>query len=118
MFCDRATSSELFYLTCGGWGLSGLIVSIGIQLGKLTSHQIQAETLPLEDIFQLPALLKARSLKDDLIYSWHDFNSQSHWGRGFLKVGRYLKSFQNETPDEIPDFERTKGPKKSSSSAR
>lgn len=91
IFCDRKTNPDLFHLTCGGWGLTGVVVSIGIQLGKLKSRHIETETLPITDIFQLPALLKERSATDDLIYSWNDFNSSQNWGKGFLKVGRYKK---------------------------
>jgi decaprenylphospho-beta-D-ribofuranose 2-oxidase len=92
VFCDRSQNSEAFHLTCGGYGLTGVVVSIGIQLGQLSSPIIESETLPLENIFDLPKALKERSLTDDLIYSWHDFNKTKNWGHGFLKVGRYKKS--------------------------
>jgi len=89
IYCDRTQNENLFHLTCGGWGLTGVILSVGIKLGRLKSSQIQTETIPFNDIFELPQLLQARSQTEDLIYTWHDFNTSKNWGRGFLKTGRY-----------------------------
>jgi decaprenylphospho-beta-D-ribofuranose 2-oxidase len=90
IFCDRVTNPEIFHLTCGGYGLSGIVISFGIQLEKLSSIEVETQTLPIDDIFALPKLLLERSMTDDLIYSWHDFNSATRWGAGFLTVARYL----------------------------
>lgn len=110
VFCDRANNAEIFHLTCGGWGLTGVVLSVGIQLGKLKSPHLETETLPIEDIFQLPALLQERSKTDDLIYSWHDFNSTKKWGHGFLKVGRYKKEASEKNfnlGEELKILEKT-----------
>lgn len=96
VFCDRTENAELFHLTCGGWGLTGVVLSLGLQLGRIQSQHIETETLPIENLFELPALLKERSALDDLIYTWHDLNSSRRWGQGFLKAGRYR---QYNTPE-------------------
>lgn len=101
VFCDRTRNENLFHLTCGGWGLTGVVLSVGIKLGRLKSNHIQTETIPINDIFELPQLLQERSLTDDLIYTWHDFNTQKSWGRGFLKTGRY-----SSTADSFNNIEK------------
>lgn len=99
IFCDRTNNSDLFHLTCGGFGLTGLVISMGIQLGRLLSDRIESEAIIIEDIFELPKLLRERSVVDDLLYSWHDFNaSGSKWGKGFLKAGRYQTKLAGELP--------------------
>ncbi len=95
MFSSRDENKDLFDLTCGGFGLTGIVLSVGIKLGKLTSNMIETETIPVEDIFQLPRLFNECSTKFDLLYSWHEFNSQTSWGHGFLKVGRQINSESN-----------------------
>jgi decaprenylphospho-beta-D-ribofuranose 2-oxidase len=88
IFCDRNSNMELFDLTCGGFGLTGVVLSVGIKLGKLKASGVETKTIPVEDIFQLPSLLKEHSSKFDLLYSWHEFNTPKKWGHGFLKAGR------------------------------
>jgi decaprenylphospho-beta-D-ribofuranose 2-oxidase len=91
IYCDRSENSALFHLTCGGWGLTGIIISVGIKLGFLESHQISTDTLPVSDIFELPQLLLEYSKTEDLLFTWHDFNKTKNWGEGFVKVGRLIK---------------------------
>lgn len=90
IYCDRVTHPEAFELSCGGFGLTGIALSVGIKLGQLESTGIETETIPVEDIFRLPKLLRENSSKFDLLYSWHEFNSKKNWGRGFLKAGRRM----------------------------
>ena len=91
IYCDRLTNPEVFNLTCGGFGLTGIVISVGIRLGRLMSSGVETETIEVEDIFQLPKMLKENSSKFDLLYSWHEFNTQNNWGHGFLKAGRQVE---------------------------
>ncbi|MBK7962087.1 MAG: FAD-binding protein [Bdellovibrionales bacterium] len=91
IYCDRLTNPEVFNLTCGGFGLTGIVISVGIRLGRLMSSGVETETIEVEDIFQLPKMLRENSSKFDLLYSWHEFNTQNNWGHGFLKAGRQVE---------------------------
>jgi decaprenylphospho-beta-D-ribofuranose 2-oxidase len=116
--CDRHTHPEVFHLTCGGFGLTGIVISIGIQLGRLVSHSIDTETLRVDDIYQLPALLKARSSTEDLLYSWHDFNTSKNWGWGYLKMGRLQAASSTEKVDYDNELRSLKKAKSLSANSR
>lgn len=52
--CSSSENTELFRATCGGQGLTGVIISAEIQLEKITSHKLDVTTLKagnLEEAF-------------------------------------------------------------------
>jgi len=56
MLCSRSQNQELFHATCGGMGLTGVILSATIRLGKVHSAYIKQTTIRaanLEEIFNL-----------------------------------------------------------------
>lgn len=87
--CSRNENEELFHLTCGGWGLTGVIVTVGLQLEKVESPYILSNSITVPSFKELPELLLENSRLYSMLYSWHDLESSKHWGKGFLKVGKF-----------------------------
>lgn len=87
--CSRNENEELFHLTCGGWGLTGVIVTVALQLEKLESPYILSNSIAVPSFKELPELLLENSSLYSMLYSWHDLESSRHWGKGFLKVGQF-----------------------------
>ncbi len=83
---DRQTNLSLFDLTCGGYGLSGVVLSIKLRL-TAACQKVRMQHHSLASIFELPKVLEELSAKSDLLYSWHDFSSAAKQGRGFVIQG-------------------------------
>lgn len=112
-------NSELFNLTCGGFGLTGTILSAKLKISRLPSPFMDVVTEPIDDIIQLPGLLTDRASQSDFIISWHDFvQAGARFGTGFVQWGKFSgaasgssqKNQQsapdtapNTAPDKIPD---------------
>jgi decaprenylphospho-beta-D-ribofuranose 2-oxidase len=88
----------LFELTCGGYGLTGLILSSKLQLKRLPSQQVRVKSLPCPHLRELPQRLSEESENSDLLYSWHDLMSQRPMnGPSFIRTG----SFEPTPPGAI-----------------
>jgi hypothetical protein len=111
-------NTELFNLTCGGFGLTGTILSAKLKISKLPSPFMDVLTEPIDDIMQLPDLLTDRAAQSDFIISWHDFvQTGARFGTGFVQWGKFshaasgssIKNQQN-APDTIPNTAPNKIP--------
>ncbi len=79
---------DLFRLTCGGYGLTGNIQSVTLQLQPIRSGLVRVTTRLLEEIGRLPELLAEVAQSADLVYTWHDFTcTDDRFGRGMLTAG-------------------------------
>lgn len=84
---------ELFRLTCGGYGLTGNILSARLKLKSIPSPMAEVTLVPVDDITKLPEMLKASAARADFVFSWHDFDSRgSDFGKGFIQEGRFIES--------------------------
>lgn len=83
---NRETGRDLFDLTCGGFGLTGIIVSATLRVEQSRGSWVEFETLPIKNIVQGAEILLARRDSADFLYSWHDL-SRPDSGRGFVSCG-------------------------------
>jgi decaprenylphospho-beta-D-ribofuranose 2-oxidase len=88
---SRNQEAKLFQLTCGGYGLTGNIVTARLKLTPLPSMLVRLEASRIRSCTELPAALSNVALESDLVYSWHDFNARgSNFGGGLLISGKFL----------------------------
>src|SRR3990167_2014728 len=85
-------NSEIFELTCGGFGLTGIIISAKLRLshieGDVITHNIKVDNLL--DTFNA---LNDLSDKSDLLYTWNDLSTFGRkFGRGFIVSGNFSRS--------------------------
>jgi decaprenylphospho-beta-D-ribofuranose 2-oxidase len=98
---SREKAPELFALTCGGYGLTGNILSARIRLTALPCNRVRLNIRPVSDAFGLVRMLPEAAAKSDLVYTWHDFMSRgTAFGRGFLITGSF--STENQFASEPP----------------
>jgi decaprenylphospho-beta-D-ribofuranose 2-oxidase len=110
--CSKTINKKLFISTCGGMGLTGIILSAKIQLLKIPSNFIK-ETI-----------VKSNSLKETMNYfknfnhkkyivSWIDSSAKKHkLGRGLIYIGEHIKQPNKNfskyrsfnLPFEFPNF--------------
>jgi len=95
-------NSDLFHATCGGMGLTGMIVSASIQLKPIASSNIRETTLKLPC---LADVLQAFDEHDDAPYSvaWIDCLAKGKaLGRSLLMLGEHADDNSLQTPPLKP----------------
>ncbi len=91
-------NKEIFDLTCGGYGLTGHIISAKIRTRSLVSSTMALYIIPLDDILDTPAYITKAAKENDFVVSWHDFSARgAEFGRGFLLVGKFVAGSENSS---------------------
>ncbi|QJR16508.1 FAD-binding oxidoreductase [Usitatibacter palustris] len=86
MTLSRTQNAALFELTCGGFGLTGCILSATLIARPIEGSQVEVRTEAVDDARALPAVLRRHAESADFAYSWHDFNTSAP-GPGFVMSG-------------------------------
>ncbi|HND04235.1 MAG TPA: FAD-binding oxidoreductase [Candidatus Obscuribacter sp.] len=93
---------EVFDLTCGGYGLTGHILSAKLKTKPVTSRRMALMNLPFDDVSLTPRMLKECARNNDFVVSWHDMTaSGAGFGRGFLMMGKF---FPGDGSDEEKQY--------------
>lgn len=90
---SRASNLKLFDLTCGGFGLTGHLLSAKLRVSKLKSQYMNLHTEELTNIYDLPLALERIFKRDcDMLLSWHNFLLNGNkFGHGFIQYGFFAK---------------------------
>lgn len=110
--CSKESNKELFYATCGGMGLTGVIISAKIKLKKINSIFINQKTIKTKN---LKETFDAFEDYSNYPYSvaWIDCLSKGKkLGRSVVMVGdfaddgylEYKKGFKLNIPFNFPSF--------------
>ena len=107
--CSPTENPGLFWLTAGGFGLSGFLLSVDIALTPLPGNGLVVERHRVADLAQAARLMEAAGATADYLYSWHDLNAGgSKFGRGIVYVERFgtapgrVRSFRESTTSFTP----------------
>ena len=89
LICSKWQNAELFRMTCGGQGLTGVILSAKIQLKKIESRfidQVCIKTKNLRETFEVFTQYKNSSY----MVAWIDSTAEgSKMGRGHVTIGEF-----------------------------
>jgi decaprenylphospho-beta-D-ribofuranose 2-oxidase len=85
---------ELFGMTCGGFGLTGVIVNATLQLTSLPGTDVDVAFNPVRSLSE--AIERLAVSTDDFCYSWHDATPGRSFGRGLVTSGRWIRSEHGE----------------------
>jgi len=104
---DEEKYPDLFRLTCGGFGLTGHIVTAILRATPIPNDTIEVNLIPIADLPTGAEQLLCTAASDaDFIYSWHDFNAPADsFGRGFIYAARFAKeggAMKQQTLRELP----------------
>lgn len=95
MQLSRDENADVFGLTCGGFGMSGVIVDITLQLVELPSNAFEVKKISVASLDEAMLKLAEYSEKSDFIYSWHDGTRRGKaFGAGVIFLGSWLKGKQ------------------------
>ena len=87
---DPKHGTDLFRLTCGGFGLTGHILSATLRLSPLPSTAILARTEGLESLEDAQEALARHASDAELVYTWHDLALRgARFGAGTIHSARF-----------------------------
>ena len=86
--CSSKTNPELFYATCGGLGLTGIIINVKIKLLRIKSKNIDVKIVKTKDFEE--TIQKLNDLKDyKYLVAWSDTLSKKNNGRSIIFCGEH-----------------------------
>lgn len=95
MMCSRQNNADLFWATCGGMGLTGVVLEVAFQLKKIETSYIRQKQIKAANLDEVMVLFAEYS---DFTYSvaWIDcLKTGSGFGRSILLLGEHA------SPNEI-----------------
>jgi len=100
LHCSKSNNSALFHSTCGGLGLTGIIISATIQLKRIPGTSITETTLKTKDLEHTFDLFEQHE-KSTYSVAWIDgMASGSKLGRSLISFGEHSEhpSLDTSTP--------------------
>jgi FAD/FMN-containing dehydrogenase len=97
--CSPSVHSELFFATCGGMGLTGIILEASFRLKKIDSAMISQKAIRCSG---LDEILEQFDITEHWTYSvaWIDcLSTGKSLGRSILMLGEHSKA-ENSTPEK------------------
>jgi decaprenylphospho-beta-D-ribofuranose 2-oxidase len=83
--------AELFRATCGGFGLTGIIVQATLRTQALAATGVEISVSAVQDPASAGDLLVELSAAGDFAHAWLDFARPAHgFGRGHVTLGRLV----------------------------
>ncbi len=81
---------ELFRASCGGYGLTGIILSARLRVTPLPGRAAEISLIPAESVQEAAALLAAMPPDCAGAHSWHDFaRFDQRFGSGHVRLLRF-----------------------------
>ena len=94
VICSRSERPELFHATCGGMGLTGLIVGVNLRLLRIESAYIQQTTFKATNLEEALQLFETHSASTYSV-AWIDcLASGEALGRSLLMIGEHARDGQ------------------------
>ncbi|WP_226662620.1 FAD-binding oxidoreductase [Microbulbifer aggregans] len=110
--CSRNQNASLFYATCGGMGLTGLILEVEIRLKRVPSSFIDATTIKTKNLEETVEILEENHSSTYSV-AWIDcLTTGSGLGRSLVMLGEHTKEgglvvgkkAKLSVPFDMPDF--------------
>ena len=103
---DAAHEPGLFALTCGGYGLTGVVLAATLQLEPLPGWRAAVERVPIGTLAEGLAEIRERTERSAYAYTWHDGTpSPGRFGRGFVYEG-HIPPGPPPSPPVVPVYRR------------
>lgn len=84
---SRELNPDLFALTCGGFGLTGIITNVTLQLIRLPASHVCVSRASIQNLKEAVQVISQS--EDDFSYSWHDATPTARFGKGIVFNGRW-----------------------------
>ncbi|HKO93596.1 MAG TPA: FAD-binding oxidoreductase [Polyangiaceae bacterium] len=90
--CSREQQRDVFDLTVGGMGLTGVINSVTLKTVPLPGDALEVESVAVRDVHEAVALMQQSAGSVDCIYSWHNLQRSSGFGPGVVFRERFVSA--------------------------
>jgi decaprenylphospho-beta-D-ribofuranose 2-oxidase len=91
MRCSPTEHSDIFGLTIGGFGLTGLVTSVRLRLQRCAVPAMSVKCLPVSDLAATVRAMQSFGSSADLLYSWNNLSiSGRRFGQGVVYVGKVV----------------------------
>ncbi|HKC10822.1 MAG TPA: FAD-binding oxidoreductase [Vicinamibacteria bacterium] len=102
---DRENETELFELTCGGYGLTGIILAATLRLEPLPGPVAFVSRISIDGLAEGLERVRALTEESAFAYTWHEGTpSARSFGRGFVFQGRIAPG--PPPPVSVPPYRR------------
>lgn len=110
--CSKIKNKKMFYATCGGMGLTGVILSASFKLKRVPSSKLKIKNIISNDLEQTLARLTDHK-KTEYSVAWIDcLAKKSELGKGVVTVGKFHKDNKYDLkinrrisiPFKLPNF--------------
>jgi decaprenylphospho-beta-D-ribofuranose 2-oxidase len=103
---SRDHEPDLFELTCGGLGLTGVIVSATLRLSPLPSPWVEVTRHAVGSLAETVATMEAEGTDAEFIHSWNDLSVfDGRLGRGYVAAARFAPTAARPLRDPL-DYPR------------
>lgn len=85
---------SLFGMTCGGFGLTGVIIDATLKLTPLPGTDVDLTSQAVHSLSEAVERLAAST--DDFCYSWHDATPRRGFGCGLVTSGRWIQGMHGD----------------------
>jgi FAD/FMN-containing dehydrogenase len=87
---SRVKNKTLFNSTCGGMGLTGIILNIEFSVQKINTPFIKEKKIKTNSLKETISLF-SKHKKNKYIVAWIDTSSKNYSGRGIVHIGDHYK---------------------------
>jgi FAD/FMN-containing dehydrogenase len=92
IICDEKENAELYAATIGGLGLTGFITWADIQLKRVTSADIEVESIKMRSVDEFFELSEQSDADFEYTVAWIDVTApRAQLGRGLFMRGRHVE---------------------------
>jgi decaprenylphospho-beta-D-ribofuranose 2-oxidase len=89
--CSREQNAEIFALTLGGAGLTGIITSARLRTAPLPGNSVEVSVVPVRNLLEAAEALRSRAEQAACLYSWNNLNLRgASFGSGAVYVERFV----------------------------
>lgn len=92
MVCSNEQNKDVFDLTIGGFGLTGVILDVTLILPRMQGNSVLRQKKTCNNLTDAIEKMSALKNESDAVYSWNNLNiSDKSFGKGII----YIEKFQN-----------------------
>jgi FAD/FMN-containing dehydrogenase len=107
LVCSKEKNPDLFWSTCGGMGLTGIIMEVEFRLKRIQSSYIRQKQIKASNLDEVMALFDANT---DSTYSvaWIDcLKTGKGFGRSILMLGEHATTDETRPANKLTAKEKT-----------